>query len=733
MVYAGDDRLRADGNFKPARGCRPVFVLRRGDVDPARRAGGAGRAVVRPGLEATFALPTPNDEGARRAALAKWLTRPEERADLAVDRQPRLALPLRPRHRRHAQRLRPDGRRAEHPELLDWLAVSFRDDAKGSLKQLHRLIVTSSAYRQSSDAQRRVREARRRQPLALADEPHAARRRERARRGAADHRQARPDDGRPVGEAVRHDAGHPRDAGRRLRNFDADARRTSAGASTGSCSARCPTRSWSRWTARTCRSSRRCGATSVTALQALAMLNDHFIVRQSEHLAERVAKASPELAEQIDAIYQARAEPPGDGEGDRAAVARTRRSTAWRTLPAGAEQQRVHVRELRSSARCAQAHPAAVPTAMSALAASSAPRVPLALGGGLGGIALAHLLGSEDLLADAAGRAPQPQRRPAPPRQGQARHPALHERRRVARWTRSSTARSSTSCTASSSTPARAEGRIRHRLARRVPADEVPVRVQAARPVRRVGQQRLPAPRHLRRRHRVPPSMASKTNVHGPGSYMMNTGFVLPGFPCMGAWISYGLGSLSRQPARRSSSCPTSGACRTTTLGNFSSGFLPVAHAGHAHQADGDEPDRRPVPAGVGEVHHEAERGRRAGAARADEPRPPRRSAKAIRGSTRASQSYELAAKMQLSAPEVLDSRGETEATRRLYGLDDKPHAGLRPALPRRPADARARRAVRAGLERPRRGDQQLGQPRRHPKRAAGHRRRRSTSRSPRC
>src|SRR5438132_2405712 len=40
-------------------------------------------------------------------------------------------------------------------------------------------------------------------------------------------------------------------------------------------------------------------------------------------------------------------------------------------------------------------------------------------------------------------------------------------------------------------------------------------------------------------------AMASKTNVHGPGSFMMNTGFVLPGFPCMGAWISYALGSLT--------------------------------------------------------------------------------------------------------------------------------------------------------------------------------------------
>src|SRR6266853_1830701 len=40
-------------------------------------------------------------------------------------------------------------------------------------------------------------------------------------------------------------------------------------------------------------------------------------------------------------------------------------------------------------------------------------------------------------------------------------------------------------------------------------------------------------------------ALASKTNVHGPASYMQNTGFILPGFPCVGAWLSYALGSLS--------------------------------------------------------------------------------------------------------------------------------------------------------------------------------------------
>jgi hypothetical protein len=47
-----------------------------------------------------------------------------------------------------------------HPELLDWLAAWFRDDAGGSLKKLHRLIVTSAVYRQASVAESAERGAR---------------------------------------------------------------------------------------------------------------------------------------------------------------------------------------------------------------------------------------------------------------------------------------------------------------------------------------------------------------------------------------------------------------------------------------------------------------------------------------------------------------------------------------------------------------------------------------------
>ena len=83
-------------------------------------------------------------------------------------------------------------------------------------------------------------------------------------------------------------------------------------------------------------------------------------------------------------------------------------------------------------------------------------------------------------------------------------------------------------------------------------------------------------------------SMASKTNVHGPASYMQNTGFVLPGFPCMGAWLSYGLGSLSDN-LPTFVVMPDATGLPYNNQGNFSAAFLPVKHQGtiiRPHLAD---------------------------------------------------------------------------------------------------------------------------------------------------
>ena len=165
-------------------------------------------------------------------------------------------------------------------------------------------------------------------------------------------------------------------------------------------------------------------------------------------------------------------------------------------------------------------------------------------------------------------------------------------------------------------------------------------------------------------------SMASKTNVHGPGSYMMNTGFVTPGFPCMGAWISYALGSETEN-LPTFVVLPDPRGLPYNNLGNFSAGFLPVAHAGTVIKPSAPTPvaDLSPpegakfiTPASEAEGLDLLRRLNRAHAER--HPGDSRLDARIA--------SYELAARMQLSAPEVLDVSKETAATKSLYGLDEK-------------------------------------------------------------
>jgi hypothetical protein len=165
-------------------------------------------------------------------------------------------------------------------------------------------------------------------------------------------------------------------------------------------------------------------------------------------------------------------------------------------------------------------------------------------------------------------------------------------------------------------------------------------------------------------------AMASKTNVHGPASYMMNTGFLLPGFPCLGAWISYALGSLNDN-LPTFVVLPDSKGYPYNQKGNFSSGFLPVTHQGTIIKPSAPNPISDLFP-------HESAKyitrdGERDGLALLQKLN--KRHLQQWPGDSRLDAriaSYELAAKLQLSAPEVLDLSGESEATRKLYGLDEK-------------------------------------------------------------
>jgi hypothetical protein len=164
-------------------------------------------------------------------------------------------------------------------------------------------------------------------------------------------------------------------------------------------------------------------------------------------------------------------------------------------------------------------------------------------------------------------------------------------------------------------------------------------------------------------------ALASKTNVHGPASYMMNTGFLLPGFPCLGAWVSYGLGALSDN-LPTFVVLPDPKGLPYNAKGNFTSGFLPMTHQGTVLDAGAKEPVPDLYPADHPlYLSRDAQRDGLDLLARQN-----RRHEQSRPGDDRLDAriaSYELAARMQLAAPEALDLAGETNATRRLYGLDD--------------------------------------------------------------
>jgi hypothetical protein len=150
VVYAAATEFAPEGNFQPTHGVpRPVKLLHRGNVQQPVGETTPGTIPVITGQPAEFELPPEATEGDRRAALAQWITRRDH--------------PLTWRSivnrvwQYHFGRGIVDspndfgrmGQQPTHPELLDWLAADFRDHGM-SFKRLHRLIVTSSVYRQAS-------------------------------------------------------------------------------------------------------------------------------------------------------------------------------------------------------------------------------------------------------------------------------------------------------------------------------------------------------------------------------------------------------------------------------------------------------------------------------------------------------------------------------------------------------------------------------------------------------
>ena len=165
-------------------------------------------------------------------------------------------------------------------------------------------------------------------------------------------------------------------------------------------------------------------------------------------------------------------------------------------------------------------------------------------------------------------------------------------------------------------------------------------------------------------------NMVGKTGVHSQATLLQTTGFNRPGFPGMGAWISYGLGSL-RDELPTFVVLPDGRGLASNGTKNWDSAFLPTQHQGTVIYPE------RPTPIAdlfakdfVGEAPSRHEKAslellgrlnRVHGAGKAD-----------LRLEARI-KSYELAAGMQLAAPEALDISKESAEVLKLYGLDDVP------------------------------------------------------------
>jgi hypothetical protein len=159
-------------------------------------------------------------------------------------------------------------------------------------------------------------------------------------------------------------------------------------------------------------------------------------------------------------------------------------------------------------------------------------------------------------------------------------------------------------------------------------------------------------------------SRTSKVNEHAQGNYAIHTGFPFMGHPSAGAWISYGLGNLNQNlpgfvVLHSGGSVPPHGG-----VGLYGSGYLPANNQGSILQVDQDEPIQNVNP-------RESYRDQRArlNFHKSFDMDFLHSSGKNLQVEA-AIRNHEVAYKMQAAVPELCDLKGETQATKKLYGLD---------------------------------------------------------------
>jgi Protein of unknown function (DUF1501) len=161
-------------------------------------------------------------------------------------------------------------------------------------------------------------------------------------------------------------------------------------------------------------------------------------------------------------------------------------------------------------------------------------------------------------------------------------------------------------------------------------------------------------------------SVYGRSNDHVQGTYEMQTGQINLGFPSVGSWVTYGLGSEAASlPAYVVMTDARGGPLGGPN--DWGAGFMPAAYQGTLFRSTGDPIVDLKPPAGMTPEDQRARLDALAKLNELDLQKYPGNSELTARIA-----SYELAYRMQGCAPEAVDLAGESDATKKLYGLDDK-------------------------------------------------------------
>jgi hypothetical protein len=161
----------------------------------------------------------------------------------------------------------------------------------------------------------------------------------------------------------------------------------------------------------------------------------------------------------------------------------------------------------------------------------------------------------------------------------------------------------------------------------------------------------------------------TQSNNHSPALFMMNTGQTRMGFPCVGSWVTYGLGSESDDlPAFMVMSDPKNRGLPKGTALNWGAGFLPSLYQGTWLRPQGEPIDNLKRLSDLSDTRQRAQLDLLAQLNRSTLP------GSAVENELAARiESFELAYRMQTAAPEAFDVSQEPEHIKKLYGLD-QPH-----------------------------------------------------------